>query len=337
VDGQVAAVPEATAYTAGFESLTARLNMGWLENTVPEYRYTGALDEVAIYSRALSVSEIQDHYNLGNGVDYCAGAGGGSTSAPFPEGTISSWKLEEAAGPYADSFDGNDGAGAGVVTQVAGRVDFAQQFNGINSEINVPADGSFGWGKDESFSIEYWFKRNGTPADTEVLVGRKDAGTNDPSWWVGLTGNGFARFSLVDRDGQIALITGSVDLGDNGWHHVIAIRDAASDVLRLYVDGQVAAAPEATAYTAGFDSLTARLNMGWLENTLPEYRFTGALDEVALYDGALTEDEIENHYESGLQGRGIDDLLPTDDDDDDDRRRGGGGGGGGCFIATTAK
>ena len=261
-----------------------------------------------------------------------------SAYAACLDGMTSYWKLEEAGSPYADSFDGNDGTGVGTVTQVAGRVDFGQEFNGTNSEVNVAADGSFGWGKDESFSIEYWMKSSSSSGAVEVIVGR-NGGTSNPSWWVGLTAtNKYANFELTDRDGVSQTITGSIDLGNDVWHHVVAIRDATADVLRLYVDGQVAATPEDTTYTAGFDSLTASINMGWLDNTATAYRYNGVLDEVALYDRALTSNEIENHYQSGLQGRGIDDLLPTDDDDDDsDSSSGGGGGGGGCFIATIAK
>jgi hypothetical protein len=48
-------------------------------------------------------------------------------------------------------------------------------------------------------------------------------------------------------------------------------------------------------YGAGFGSSTAALNIGWL-NLSPGYHFDGIIDEVALYDRALSADEIQQYY-----------------------------------------
>ena len=64
------------------------------------------------------------------------------------------------------------------------------------------------------------------------------------------------------------------------------------------------------------------------------YYLEGMLDEAALYNRALTAAEIQQHYNNGVAGRGIDYVAPGNGDDDNG---GGGGGGGGCFIATTAR
>lgn len=45
-------------------------------------RMDGALDEVAVWSRALSPTEITELYNSGNGLSYADITGGGSTPAP---------------------------------------------------------------------------------------------------------------------------------------------------------------------------------------------------------------------------------------------------------------
>jgi hypothetical protein len=86
----------------------------------------------------------------------------------------------------------------------------------------------------------------------------------------------------------------------------------------LYVDGALDIA-EDQAYNAGFGSTSAVLNIGYLAGGS---RFGGLLDEVALYDRALTGDEIQDHYDDGLAGRGIDYVGGGGD-------KGGGGGGGG--------
>ena len=55
---------------------SAAINIGYLSvNSVPGYYYTGGLDEVAIYSRALDASEITNHYNNARlyQIGYCDG------------------------------------------------------------------------------------------------------------------------------------------------------------------------------------------------------------------------------------------------------------------------
>ena len=65
----------ATVFTGDFAAPGgADLNLGWL-NIVGDYHYAGTLDEVALYSRALTLAEIIEHYTnglAGNGVDYVA-------------------------------------------------------------------------------------------------------------------------------------------------------------------------------------------------------------------------------------------------------------------------
>jgi hypothetical protein len=53
--------------TAGFDSLL-NLNIGWL-NLDAGYHFDGTLDNVALYSRALTQAEITAHFNAGNGID----------------------------------------------------------------------------------------------------------------------------------------------------------------------------------------------------------------------------------------------------------------------------
>ena len=332
VDGNEDATPISTTYGAGFESTSAELNIGWFDLS-PYYHFEGVLDEVALYDRALTLTEIEGHYNNGVGVqDYCQGSAAPS-DAPFPDDTISLWKLDEiAAGTYEDSFNGNDGTGGTAnPTPATGIVNGGQEFNGTDTEINVPADRSFGWYSNESFSIEYWLKRDDTvPSTNEVAVGRDDGLASSLRWWTGITTSEVATCTLTATNGDSHTVTGGTDVVDGGWHHVVVVRDADADELRIYVDGNEDATPISTTYGAGFESTSAELNIGWFDLS-PYYHFEGVLDEVALYDRALPLTEIEDHYDAGLAGHGIDYVAPTVTTPT------GGGGGGGCFIATVVE
>ena len=255
--------------------------------------------------------------------------------AECPDGITSLWALDEDIGNiFVDSVNGNDGSGAATPIPVIGMVNGAQFFNGTDTGINVPADDSFNWAFDASFSIEYWIKRtNAAFAGIEVIVGRDDGATSDMQWWAGLWADGKAAFVLLATNGTGTgsrvtgeFLEGDDDLTDGEWHHVAVVRDSASKENRLYVDG-VLNDWVVIAYDdgEGFDSATSNLNMGWL-NLLAGFHYNGTLDEVAIYDRVLTANEILKHFNDELS------YCADAPDDDDDKHDGGGGGGGGCFI-----
>ena len=249
VDGQEELTsPMDATYDAGFDSATADLNIGYLD-LLSRFRLTGSLDEVALYSQALTPDEIEDHFDDGQAaLDYCLGS---SPFVPFPDDTISLWNLDEVTpGTYVDSFDGNNGTGnANPTADADGTVNGAQAFDvAAATGIDVEPDSSFNWTVDESFSIEFWVRRNGAvTGDNQVAIGRTGGG---PTWWVGIGGDNdptvnqnAAVFFLGDNNGgATTTLKGTTDITNNAWHHVVAVRDrslGANGQNLLYVDGQV--------------------------------------------------------------------------------------------------
>lgn len=90
------------AYTGDF-TCAANLNIGYL-NLSGHYRYPGLVDEVAIYCRALTSSEIQAHFNSGAGLEYSDPIAPVITTTP-PQGVVSgqvySYDVESTGAPTA--------------------------------------------------------------------------------------------------------------------------------------------------------------------------------------------------------------------------------------------
>ncbi len=224
-----------------------------------------------------------------------------------PDGIISNWKLDETSGTtYTDTYGGIDGSCAGdcPVPDLDGRINVSQIFNGVTTGINVTSSGLFNWDQSTSFTIEYWVKRaSGALSADEVVLGRSDASTG-MMWWAGIKDTGEAAFRLIAKNGDgsdvSALLTGTTQLNDGTWHHVVVMRDTLSGRNILYVDGKVEDGAYVT-YTDGFDSASAPINMGWLDSGGGNH-FNGELDEVAMYGRALSDIEILQHYNDGLVG-----------------------------------
>ena len=221
------------------------------------------------------------------------------------------WKLDEAGGTsYADFYGGNAASCTDCPTPTTGIVNGALQFDAV-SRLNAKDDNTFDWNTGDSFSIDLWVKTDSasTCAGNQVFVGRTDGASLQ--WWLGCgkTG-GVAVFYLQDKAGNYAVARGVKDLTDGSWHHIAATRDAAAGTINVYVDGLLERSVSAN-YSAGFDSITAPLNIGWLNPSL-QFNFVGTIDELAIYGRALSEDEVLQNYSAGSSNLGYcAPLLPS--------------------------
>ncbi|GBE31897.1 hypothetical protein BMS3Bbin05_00800 [bacterium BMS3Bbin05] len=133
----------------------------------------------------------------------------------------------------------------------------------------------------------------------EVVIGRIHNSSPGLQWWVGCSVGGEGVFFLQDTgaEGPPAVVS-STDININeGQHHIVAVRDYNTREIILYVDGEERGRVK-EYLTVGLDSTTADLNIGWL-NTTPFFYFNGTIDEVALYNKALTPTEVTDHYNAG--------------------------------------
>lgn len=233
-----------------------------------------------------------------------------------PEGIISYWKLDETGSPssFSDSVGTNDGAcaGGGCPIPATGQVGGCMSNSGSSGMgINIPADESFDWAADDSFSIEYWMKQDGVPTENDVIVARDDSATT-LHWWLGVQKNtGYPAFQLISSDGDGQFVNGTVNLSDDDWHHCVFVRDAAIGYNRIFIDGVEDMNVAKASYSSGFDSATAPMTIGWI--TLDtKYTYTGMVDEVAIYGRALSASEILGHYVDGLAGNGYCNESPCE-------------------------
>ena len=235
-----------------------------------------------------------------------------------PVDMIAYWELEESGGPYLDSYGDHDGAHTGTApAQVAGMFGNAQDFASTTTGIDIPSDADFDWGANDSFSIEFWVQPDVDECKdhSRVVVGRDDQ--TGIQWWVGCAAvSGAATFQLDDSDTVRKVVKG-VNITDGAWHHIVAVRDGTNNFIHLYVDNVLNSVATNT-YTGDFTAAAdANINIGWFNHRidLPAvHRFRGVIDEVAIYDRALTSNEVAFHFKGGKGGvaRAYCDDAPTD-------------------------
>lgn len=105
----------------------------------------------------------------------------------------------------------------------------------------------FDFGADESFSIETLIR---VPANQSFgAIVAKDWQSQTPGWWLRLQDGGYVRFLVSDSTGREASVRSAQKINDGEWHRLVAVRDAGTQKLRIYVDRVLSS--EATDSTIG--------------------------------------------------------------------------------------
>ena len=88
----------------------------------------------------------------------------------------------------------------------------------------------------------------------------------------------------TDLEGRVY---GQDNFDDNQWHHVALVRNGETDECIIYVDGRITDRLIVN-YTGDFD-ISAPVYIGSLTNGSPQYFYWGAMDELAVFNRALTK------------------------------------------------
>jgi hypothetical protein len=194
---------------------------------------------------------------------------------------ISWWR---ANGDFADETGLNPAAGTLFGDGLSGG---AFRFEG-NNVVRIPKQTNLNVGTNAAgFSYECWIRPDSNSSGWENLVG-----------WAGATDlrrAGQTLYAYYQPEGTYARqIAKSSVLNSNSWTHAVAVFDNAADSYTLYVNGVPAASVAVTINLV----TTGTFSMG--------SGYKGRLDEVAVYNRALTREEVAEIYAAGADGKCID-------------------------------
>jgi hypothetical protein len=203
----------------------------------------------------------------------------------LPAGTVGYWKFEEGSGNAAldETINLNNGTISGAA-RTAGISGEGLSFDGVNDYVQIPDADSLDL--TSAGTIEVWaYKNSQKNYQMYVTKGRTQA------------------YQLMDKGttGQIAVRWGSASTNlatdevvpTGGWHHIVATYDGNN--LSLYIDGHLS---KSVAYTTDAVANTTPVRIGARDDG---YCFDGRIDEVVIYNRALTETEVRARYGARLK------------------------------------
>jgi len=258
----------------------------------PGYYFAGIIDEVAIYSRALTAEEIQHHYQDGlHGLGYDV-----ECTTP-PDNMVSWWPGD---GDANDIVDGNNGTEYGA-TYAAGRVDQAFSFDGVDDYVEVPDADNLDVSNE--LTIDAWFYNKGK-IDSKMRWQRiihKNYRKNYEMWI-----DDFDRklsFRIGNGLGPYATLSSGTTIQFDIWYHVAAVYDGTS--MKLYLNGDLSNSMNTSITALGITADPVIIgNVGTDITSFYHNRpFNGLIDEVEIFNRALLQSEIQAIYLAGSAGK----------------------------------
>ncbi|EEF59906.1 beta strand repeat-containing protein [Pedosphaera parvula] len=222
---------------------------------------------------------------------------------PAPAGLVSWWPGEANA---RDLTDTNNGTLDGSLDFAPGKVGQAFVFNGTDADVKIPASADLNVGAGDGFSIDAWI--NPSDVTTQRPLVEWNSGSYGAHFWISVpvsstgAGPGCLYANLSDTDGLDHTITSPAGtILPSTFQHVALTYDKTSGMAVLYVNGNIVAQQNLGTFTP---STTGDLWLGLRPaGDAAGTRFLGRMDEVDLFNRALSATEIQSMYNASFAGK----------------------------------
>ena len=208
-----------------------------------------------------------------------------------PDSAVAIWLLDEVEGGLTPDISGNafEGIIQGAPDEIDGKIEGGWELVGGSGYV-VEDTPSLNFEKD-SFSVTIWFQFDVAPDWGRLVRDR------NPSPW----GSGNAGWELQTQGAQVHwslddaasthMKNSYPDAGNGEWRHTAMIVDRENELLITYLDG----VDMKEVGIAALDSVT-----GPQPVTIGD-GFPGLVDEIGIFNGAISEDDVSTIMNSGLE------------------------------------
>ena len=221
-----------------------------------------------------------------------------SSGTPLPSGVVSWWPGD---GNANDAADGNSAATLGGVAFAPGKVGQAFSFDGVESDVWIGTKPNLDVGAGDGLTIDAWIFPSG-PAEGLPASGPIVEFGGGVYFWqhpslTALTVN------LVDVGGAAhGLSLNAAGITQDAWNHVAVTYSKTTGIGTLYRDGVAIESQNLGSFTPRTSTdlhIGRRLPLGGG----PGFSFQGLIDEVEIYNRALSASEVQVLFAAGSAAR----------------------------------
>lgn len=232
-------------------------------------------------------------------------------AADATTGLVGNWKFDDDAGSTT-AADSSPNANAGTLegftdtTSVwgtginGGDLNFNGDATAANlvaiPDVNQPAPSVLDFSSNPAFTLSAWIK-SAAPSNGPAII-CKGTGNGGEQYCVDMQTTGY-RFFVRSAAGPSTAVSAPMP-ANNTWQHITAVFDAVNGIESIYTNGQlsaVAVAPLTLLANSHEVSIGNRQSSSVSAYNVP---FTGALDDIRIYNRALTSADVQLLYASSL-------------------------------------
>ena len=265
--------------------------------------FPGSIDDVRVYDRALSASEIQQLYALGAGTHINTSSANLQSGSSLSQGLVGLWTFDgpTISGTTVDdlSGQGNNGTNHGAVPTI-GKLGQALSFNGSSQYVSVPRSSSL---EPTSVTITAWVKAAGHLGQAQAVLLKTYQNDSTPPWvsyGLGYDRNGDYKFEMDVGNTSDAIYDTQSNgaLTPNEWEFIAGTYDEPSGTVSLYLNGKYDSGGTFTGPLLYDTTSSGGLYISSDGGATPPY-VDGDIDDVRVYDRALSASEVQHLYLMG--------------------------------------
>jgi len=205
-------------------------------------------------------------------------------------GLVGWWPFSGNANDQSGNGLNGTVTGATLITDRFGNANSAYSFNGLNNSISVPHVSALNF---TSHSISFWYFRSNVATATQVVLSKgRDINTGTFVFYNGPNES----YNINGSSTLSGNVIGTLVLGN--WENRIVTYDATANSLKLFINGVLANANLSVSPFSANN--TSSLTFGMHSFTSIPYFFNGKLDDIGIWNRALTQQEITNLYNGNI-------------------------------------
>jgi hypothetical protein len=208
-------------------------------------------------------------------------------SGVVPPGAVGYWKFDEGSGNTA--FDETDNDNDGTINGASwttGKSGNALNFDGNGDYVEVPASSSLDFNGATQYTFQAWIKSPLTSGESSGLFRQWELGDLDTGvgLWYKASGDSY-RIDIKTSSWQVFTIN-SANIPADTWTHITFTFNAGT--LKAYQNGVLLETHTTSGTTL---AASGKLRLG-------AFSYNGLIDEIVIYNRALSESEIQDLYNS---------------------------------------
>lgn len=279
-------------------------NIGWDGQSGNDRYFEGKIQDVRVYNKALTDTEVNQIYSLGTGDNTPQSLHDGSDSS-----ALSRWDFTDSSstGTLTDQWSGNDGEIQSATYNINGGL-FNNSLifnnpNGDGENVKIPR---IDLKNNTSFTFSVWAKVDSYKSQDDAIIGQHDSDGNDAVQILAKDAGGENAVNFrIKHDGTWTRNKPHKSYPTNVWGHHVGVYDGES--IKYYRNGTLL---RESSYSKDLSTNDGEFRLGTWEPYTSNY-FDGEIADARVFNRALGPEEIHQLYQWGTRGQDIRERTTT--------------------------